>query len=156
MSQQPAEAESNRTQTVFPMLAYANGPAAMDLLVRVFGFRERTRLLDDAGRLAHGELSIGDGLVMLATPSPDYEGPKQHREHCERAARWSEVPWIVDGVLVLVDDVAAHFARARREGARILSPLEPGPPAVRYRAEDVEGHRWMFMERSQQRALRSE
>ena len=121
----------------------------MDWLVRVFGFRERTRLLDDAGRLVHGELSTGNELVMLASPSPDYEGPKQHREHCERATRWSEVPWIVDGVLVLVDDVAAHCARAEREGARILSPLEPGPPATRYRAEDVEGHRWMFMERSQ-------
>jgi len=149
MSQQSREGEAESGQAVFPMLAYANGPAAMDWLIRVFGFRERTRMLDDAGRLAHGELSAGNGLVMLASPSPDYEGPRQHREHCERAARWSEVPWVIDGVLVLVDDVAAHFSRAQREGARILSPLESGPPAVRYRAEDVEGHRWMFMERQQ-------
>jgi uncharacterized glyoxalase superfamily protein PhnB len=148
MSKEWREAESRSTQTVVPMLAYANGPAAMDWLVRVFGFHERARLLTDGGHLAHGELSVGDGIVMLATPGQDYEGPKQHREHCERAARWSEVPWIIDGVLVLVDDVAAHFARAQREGARILSPLEPGPPAARYRAEDIEGHRWMFMERS--------
>ena len=147
MSKQWREAESRSTQSVVPMLAYANGPAAMDWLVRVFGFQERARLLNDDGRLAHGELFTGAGLVMLATPSPDYEGPRQHREHCERAARWSEVPWIIDGVLVLVDDIAAHFARAQREGARILSPLEPGPPAARYRAEDLEGHRWMFMER---------
>lgn len=133
------------------MLAYANGPAAMDWLVRVFGFKERTRMLDGAGRLAHGELAVEDGLIMLATPSPHYEGPKQHREHCDRARRWSEVPYIVDGVLVLVDDVAAHFDRAQRAGANILSPLEPGPPAARYRAEDLEGHRWMFMERSEAR-----
>jgi uncharacterized glyoxalase superfamily protein PhnB len=149
MSQPSRETESRSTQTVMPMLAYANGPAAMDWLVRVFGFHERTRLLTDDGTLAHGELETGAGLVMLATPSPDYEGPKQHREHCERAARWSEVPWVIDGVLVLVDDVAAHFERAQREGARILSPVEPGPPAARYRAEDIEGHRWMFMERSE-------
>jgi PhnB protein len=147
MPQEWREAESHSTQSVVPMLAYADGPAAMDWLIRVFGFRERTRLLDAGGRLAHGELSAGDGLVMLASPSPDYEGPRQHRQHCERAKRWSEVPWIIDGVLVLVDDVAAHFAQAQREGAHILSPLEPGPPAARYRAEDVEGHRWMFMER---------
>ena len=148
MSQESRDAESHSMQTVVPMLSYADGPGAMDWLIRVFGFRERTRLLDNGGRLAHGELSAGDGLVMLASPSPDYEGPKQHREHCERAKRWSEVPWIIDGVLVLVDDVAAHFGRAQREGARILSPLEPGPPGARYRAEDVEGHRWMFMERT--------
>lgn len=28
-----------------------------------------------------------------------------------------------------------------------MSEPEPGPPARRYRVEDVEGHRWMFMER---------
>jgi uncharacterized glyoxalase superfamily protein PhnB len=37
--------------------------------------------------------------------------------------------------------------RAEREGATILSDLEDGPPARRYRAEDLEGHRWMFMQR---------
>ena len=134
-------------QMVVPMLAYANGPAAMDWLIRVFGFREHARVLDGGGVLTHGELWLGDGLVMLATPGPAYEGPKQHREHCERAKRWSEVPWVIDGVLVLVDDVAAHFERSKREGAHILSPLEPGPRA-QYRAEDLEGHRWMFMQRA--------
>lgn len=147
MSQEWREAESRASQTVVPMLAYADGAAAMDWLIRVFGFEERRRLLGDDGRLAHGELTLGDGLIMLATPTPAYEGPREHRVHCERARRWSEVPWVIDGVLVLVDDVASHFARAEREGAHVLSPLEPGPPAARYRAEDLEGHRWMFMER---------
>ncbi len=150
MPKQWREAESRASQTVVPMLAYADGPAAMDWLTRVFGFRERTRLLGEDGRLAHGEMELGGGQIMLATPTPEYEGPRKHREHCERANRWSEVPWVIDGVLVLVDDVAAHFARAEREGARILSPLEPGPPAARYRAEDLEGHRWMLMQRSGQ------
>jgi uncharacterized glyoxalase superfamily protein PhnB len=57
------------------------------------------------------------------------------------------VPWVIDGCLVYVDDVAAHFARAKREGATILSEIEDGPPSPRYRAEDVEGHRWMFTQR---------
>ena len=43
----------------------------------------------------------------------DYEGPRLHGERCERARAWLAVPWIVDGVLVYVDDVDAHFARAR-------------------------------------------
>ena len=146
MPRQWREAESRAPQTVIPMLAYADGPAALDWLTRVFGFRERTRVLGEDGRLAHGELEIGGGMIMVATPSPDYEGPRQHRAHCQQAQRWSNVPWVIDGVLVHVKDVASHFARAKREGAHILSPLEPGPPASRYRAEDIEGHRWMFME----------
>lgn len=33
----------------------------------------------------------------------------------------------------------------------VLSEPEAGPPARRYRAEDLEGHRWMFMERPEPR-----
>jgi uncharacterized glyoxalase superfamily protein PhnB len=128
------------------MIAYADGPAALDWLARVFGFRERARMLAKDGRLSHGELETDHGLIMLATPSPDYQGPKQHRESCEAAARWSTVPYIIDGVLVYVDDIDAHFKRARAGGANILSDLESSENGKRYRAEDLEGHRWMFMQ----------
>ena len=84
---------------------------------------------------------------MLATPTPDYEGPKHHREHCEQARKWSSVPWVIDGVLVYVDDIDGHYKRAKYAGANILSEPEGGPPGRRYRAEDLEGHRWMFMQR---------
>ncbi|RPI51376.1 MAG: glyoxalase/bleomycin resistance/extradiol dioxygenase family protein [Chloroflexi bacterium] len=132
---------------VIPMLAYENGVEALEWLVRVFGFRERERWLGEDGLLAHGELDAGDGLIMLATPTPDYESPKHHRQTCEPARRWSQVPWVIDGVLVYVDDVDQHYERARRAGAVILTEPEDGPPGRRYRAEDLEGHRWMFMER---------
>jgi PhnB protein len=133
-------------QGVVPMLSYADGPAAMDWLADAFGFVEQTRMVRDDGSLAHGEMATGRGLIMLATPSPVYEGPKRHREHCAAATAWSTVPWVVDGVLVYVDDVNAHCERARRSGAMILSEPEDGFPGRRYRAEDREGHRWMFME----------
>jgi PhnB protein len=93
------------------------------------------------------ELEAGDGLIMLASPTPDYQGPKRHREVCEQARKWSAVPWIIDGVLVFVDDLDAHFARAKAVGATILSGIEAGPPGRRYRAEDLEGHRWFFFEK---------
>jgi uncharacterized glyoxalase superfamily protein PhnB len=90
---------------------------------------------------------ICSGLIMLATATPKYESPKHHREHCEQAQAWSAVPWVIDGVLVYVDDVDAHYRRAVQAGARILTEPEDGPPARRYRVEDLEGHRWMFMQR---------
>jgi len=132
---------------VIPMIAYEDGPAALDWLARVFGFRERARMTSpDDGRLTHGEMEAGEGVIMLATPSPHYHGPKRHREESEDARKWSEVPYIIDGVLVYVDDVAAHFERARAAGAIILSPVEEAGEGKRYRAEDLEGHRWMFMQ----------
>src|SRR5213082_4115066 len=118
---------------VVPMIAYEDGPAALDWLARVFGFRERARMTSpDDGRLTHGEMETGSGLIMMATPSPHYHGPKRHREESEAARNWSEVPYIIDGVLVYVDDVEAHFERARAGGANILSELEVGENGKRY------------------------
>ncbi|TME08219.1 MAG: aminotransferase [Chloroflexi bacterium] len=132
---------------VIPMIAYADGPSAMDWLAKAFGFRERDRRVSADGRLGHGEMETGHGVIMLATPSPEYQGPRRHREDCQAARRWQSVPYIVDGVLVYVDDIRAHFERAKAAGATILSELEETTEGKRYRAEDVEGHRWMFIER---------
>ncbi len=137
----------NNEPGVIPMISYEDGVAALEWLATAFGFRERMRMLGADGRLAHGEMDAGEGVIMLATPTPDYENPRRHREHCERARKWSAVPWVIDGVLVSIDDVVGHCERARRAGARILSEPEDGPPARRYRVEDLEGHRWMFIER---------
>ena len=131
---------------VIPMLTYEDGPAMMDWLAQAFGFREITRMLDENGLLAHGELAAGNGRIMLSAATPHYESPRRHSEHCERARTWSAVPWVIDGVFVYVDDVDAHFAQAEAAGATILTEVEDGWPGRRYRAEDSEGHRWMFMQ----------
>ena len=131
---------------VIPMIAYEDGPAAMDWLSKAFGFRELDRRVEN-GRLTHGEMDTGGGVVMMATPSTHYHGPRRHREECAAALAWHDVPYIIDGVLVHVDDVDAHFDRAKAAGATILSPVEAAPGGKRYRAEDLEGHRWMFSQR---------
>jgi PhnB protein len=101
---------------VIPMIAYEDGPAALEWLARAFGFRERERMLGPNGELAHGEMQAGDGLIFLATPTPDYQSPTHHRQHCESANRWSQVPWVIDGVMVYVDDIDRHFEQAKHAG----------------------------------------
>jgi uncharacterized glyoxalase superfamily protein PhnB len=135
-------------QQIIPMLAYENGVAAMNWLCKVFGFTEKTKWLDDAGRLSHGEITMGESMIMLAEPTPDYQSPKHHREVCKAAAKWYEVPYIINGVLVYVNDIESHFKIAKAGGATILSEIERGGPGTRYRAEDLEGQRWMFMQKS--------
>jgi uncharacterized glyoxalase superfamily protein PhnB len=132
---------------VIPMIAYEDGFAALEWLAQAFGFRERRRMAGPDGRLAHAEMEAGNGLIMLATPTPDYQGPRRHRETCAQARKWSAVPWVIDGVLVYVEDVDGHYQRAKAAGAVILSEPESGPPGRRYRAEDLEGHRWFFIQR---------
>lgn len=133
-------------QRVIPMLSYEDVGRAADWLTNAFGFEERERFADHDGTVTHVTLSLDDGLVFLGYPSPDYHGPRRHAEECEAARRWRETPYVVDGVMVYVDDVSAHFDRARREGATILTEPENNAAAgqQQYRAEDIEGHRWMF------------
>jgi len=61
-------------QTVIPMISYEDGITALEWLAKAFGFLERSRIADVEGRLMHGELDVGGGLIMLASPTPDYEG----------------------------------------------------------------------------------
>ena len=136
-----------RTPSVIPMISYEDGIRALEWLASAFGFRETVRRTTPDGRLSHGEMRAGHGLIMLASPTPEYRGPARHREVCEQARRWSAVPWIIDGVLVYVGHLERHLARAKSAGATILSEIEDGPPGRRYRAEDLEGHRWFFFEK---------
>ena len=135
-------------QGVIPMLTYEDVGRAADWIAQAFGFEETGRWNDAEGRVTHVNMERHGGMFMLGFASPDYQSPRHHAEVCEHARRWSEVPYVVDGVLVNVDDIDSHYARARQAGARILSELEdnPGIGQRQYRAEDLEGHRWMFAE----------
>jgi len=135
-------------QRVIPMFSYEDVGGAADWIARAFGFEETGRWSDDDGRVTHVTMELDGGQFMLGSPSLDYQSPKHHAEVCEQARKWSATPYVVDGVHVSVDDIEAHYERAQKAGARILSVLEdnPGIGQRQYRAEDVEGHRWMFAE----------
>ena len=88
-----AQDEREEMPTIVPMVAYEDAATAIDWLVRAFGFRERKseRIKDRDGRITHAELRLGKSRVFLATPTPDYQGPKHHRETCAAARKWSAV-----------------------------------------------------------------
>jgi PhnB protein len=134
-------------QRVVPFIAYEDAAAAILWLGEAFGFveDESARHTDEEGTITHAELSLEGGLIYLASPTPEYQGPKRHRESCEAARRWQDNEWVIDGHFVAVGDVDAHHARAKAAGATILrEPVEPGIGERIYTAEDLEGHRWMF------------
>jgi uncharacterized glyoxalase superfamily protein PhnB len=134
-------------QRIVPMIAYEDAGAAADWLCKAFGFTERgERYVMDDGTVGHAEIELGGDIVMLATPNRAYESPKTHRQSCNAAARWLDNPWVVDGVLVVVDDLDMHQARALEAGADVIRSPEDGPDGRLYTAEDLEGHRWMFQQ----------
>ena len=138
-------------QRLVPFLGYEDAAAAIDWLCAAFGFVEdrEVRHTNPDGVVTHAEIERDDARVMLAMPNAAYRSPRRHAETCEDAARWLDNPWVIDGVFVEVDDVDAHYGVAVAAGATILrEPNEPGVGFRIYTAEDPEGHRWMFGQRT--------
>ena len=118
---------------ITPYLLYENAAEAVSWLCRAFGFRERTANRDATGRVTHAELELGeDGLLLLGQPAPPYKNPKH-------------LGGKTQSLYVYVDDVDAHCAHARSNGATIIEePTDAAYGDRRYGALDPEGHAWYF------------
>jgi uncharacterized glyoxalase superfamily protein PhnB len=89
---------------------------------------------DAAGRPVHGEVHAGEATIWMHRVSPDHE-----------LSAAKALPAASGGLAVIVDDVDAHYERARSAGARIDSAPTDQPYGRReYGARDLEGHRWWF------------
>jgi uncharacterized glyoxalase superfamily protein PhnB len=135
-------------QRIVPFIGYEDAPAAIEWLGRAFGFEEQgDQRHEEGGRITHAELRLDGATIYLSTPD-GYASPRTVRAESEAARRAYDNPWVIDGHFVEVDDVGAHYERARAAGATILrEPEEPGIGFRIYTAEDPEGHRWMFGQR---------
>ncbi|MXX75797.1 MAG: aminotransferase [Holophagales bacterium] len=127
-------------------LFYDDAAAAIDWLVRAFGFEVQERVEDEQGRIVHSQLVLDGGLIMVGQTrlQPDRE--------------YQQSPRTVGGVntqslAVYVDDADAHCERARAAGAVIT--MEPATQDYgegywvdrSYGALDLEGHHWWFLQR---------
>jgi len=57
--------------TVIPAQRYRNAPAAIDWLCQVFGFARHAVYEGENGTIAHAELSLGNGMIMLGSCKDD-------------------------------------------------------------------------------------
>ena len=121
-------------QRIIPYLYYEDGVAAMDYLTQSLGFEELQRVFREDGSFMHGEVGYQDNRVMLGTPV-DEDGN----------ARKLHGTWRTCCVMCLVDDVDAHYERAKKAGANITGEPEDRPYGDRvYSVSDPEGHDWFF------------
>ncbi len=117
---------------IFPGFRYHDAPGAMAWLERAFGFEEQLVVPGPEGTIAHAQLRLGSGLIMLgsAPRKPDPENPWDAVKH---------------GVYVFVDDIDAHYRQARTAGAVIVHELRDTEYGSReYAALDSEGNLWSF------------
>jgi PhnB protein len=119
-------------QTITPYLFYEDVDAALDFLAKAFGFKEVLRYTGEEGYVNHAEMRLGDAAIMLGDPGEQFRNPKRLGQ-------------ATVGVHVYVDDVDAHYERAKTAGAEILQePSDQDYGDRRYDAADPEGHRWYF------------
>ena len=127
MAKNAAEGKPN----IFPALRYRNGSAAVEWLGKAFGFEKHMVVPGPEGTIAHAQMKLGSGMIMLGSG-----------KHGDANNPWDEVQ---QGVYVHVEDVDAHYARAKAAGAEIVMELEDTDYGSRgYSVRDLEGHLWSF------------
>lgn len=122
-----------RSPQFFALLKYDDPEAAIEWLVRVFGFTEHF-VHREGGLVVHAQLRLGDDLVMLspATEHDRYglQGPRT-------------LPGQSQCVCVAIEDVDGHYKRAVSYGAEIITSIADAPWGARlYMCKDLEGHVW--------------
>ncbi len=122
------------SKRITPLLVYEDIEASHDFLVNAFGFQAGRIDRDDEGHIVHGEVHIGDEVIWLHRVTVEHEMVSARSQDAASG-----------GLAVNVDDVDAHYERARAAGARIDGPPVDQPYGRReYGTRDPEGHRWWF------------
>jgi uncharacterized glyoxalase superfamily protein PhnB len=127
-----AQKTADRQPNIFPVIRYKDGPAAIEWLGKAFGFGKQFVAPDADGGIAHAELNLGPGTIMLGSErkKPDPNNP------------WDPATM---GVYVHVEKVDAHYARAKAACATIVRELaDTGYGAREYSVRDLEGNLWSF------------
>ncbi len=121
-------------QTIFPILRYSNARDAIRSLRATFGFVELFSVPESGPLVRHAQLKLGTNVLMLGSVRPD-----------DGMASPQVLGATTQALYVYVEDLDAHYERARLAGAQIVSPPEETDFGSReYHARDVEGHLWTF------------
>jgi PhnB protein len=124
--------------TVTPRLVVRDGAAAIEFYARAFGAEELgERFTGPDGVLIHGEVRIGDSVVMITGESGD------------AVARSPESAGTVTAILATYwEDVDGAWERAVAAGAEVIYPLDDQFYGERGgRLRDPFGHQWMLSQR---------
>lgn len=127
-------------------LYYDDPRAAIEWLCGAFGFEVRLLVEGDGGRIEHSELTFGEGLIMVAGTDKAEKFPYMRSPAQVGGAN-------TQNMMVYVDDVEAHCARARAAGAAIVAEPETHDYGAEYwtdrgyECRDLGGHHWWFYQR---------
>jgi uncharacterized glyoxalase superfamily protein PhnB len=120
------------SDTVLPHILYRDVEEAMAWLARTFGFAENYRYGEPGGSVNGAQMRLAKAVIMLRKAPAICLTPDQ-------------LGYGTQSLTVFLDDVDAHFERAKAAGANIVEPLNETAYGERqYGAKDLAGHHWLF------------
>ena len=121
--------------TMYPCLYYDDAMAAIDWLERAFGFQRRLVVPGDESRpVAHAELALGMGCVMLSSSMPQHGWVSP-----DRLAGTNQ------STCIYLPEVDSVYESALAAGAKVIFAIEDTDYGSRgFTVRDPEGHDWNF------------
>ena len=122
---------------IIPSMVYHDAPAAIEWLCGVFGFDKRLVVPGENGAIAHAQLTLGGGMIML--------GSTRHDEHGGFVRTPAELGANTQTAYIIVAEIDEHYQQAIAGGAEIVMEIADQDYGGRlYSARDPEGYLWRF------------
>ena len=130
-------------ERIIPSIRYRDSKQAIDWLCATFGFERNLIVPNENGGITHAQLVCGEAMIMLG------DG---HRLADDPYGKLNKSPLQLDGqntagIYMVVEDVDAHYKKAKTAGAEIVLDIadqDYGGRSRGYTCIDLEGHLWSF------------
>ena len=122
---------------MIPCLRYPEAMAAIDWLCKVFGFTEHMVVGEPSGRVAHAQLTLDGGMIMLGSTGGSSAYGDLIAQPGEIGGRETQTTYVV------VKDADAVLARVLAGGGEVLMPIKNEDYGGRgFTCRDPQGHIW--------------
>jgi uncharacterized glyoxalase superfamily protein PhnB len=128
--------QTEKRSTVICGMRYRNAPAAIEWLCNVLGFARHAVYPGPDGTIAHAELTLGGGMIMLGSIPQDEFGQymKQPDEIGGAETR---------SLSLIVADADVIYQRAKAAGAEMVVDIrDPSYGGREFTCRDPEGRTW--------------
>ncbi len=124
--------------SIIPGMRYRDAPGAIEWLCTAFGFSRHLVVPDESRGIAHAQLVLGNGMIMLGSY-------REGGEYDSLVGLPKDVGANTQAAYVVVADIDDHYRRAVAAGAEIAYEIADQEYGGRlYSALDPEGHLWNF------------
>jgi uncharacterized glyoxalase superfamily protein PhnB len=124
--------------TAIPCVRYRNAHAAIDWLIRAFGFQKNAVYTGPDNAVIHAQLTLGEGgMIMLGSVDNRSEYGKLMAHPDEIGLRETK------GIYLVVPAADATYKTAKLEGAKMVLDIKDMDYGGRgFTCRDLEGHLW--------------